>query len=85
MSQTECDHKTLAILIFAEKGAPPEFNMNHPLEAIIVFGLVVKQVLLPRPLFSTVVQVASSGVARRRSKENAKANKNRTDRMDGYG
>merc|ERR1719284_353827 len=84
----------LAILTFAGKDASAEFDMIHPPDVIEKYapdavigtlGTGGESGSVPAASVSAVKQVATSGVAGGRSKDYAKANKNRTDRMDGYG
>jgi len=84
----------LAILTFAGKDASAEFDMIHPPDVIEKYapdavigtlGTGGESGSVPAASVSAVKQVAASGVAGGRSKDYAKANKNRTDRMDGYG
>merc|ERR1719284_1226541 len=84
----------LAILAFAGKDASAEFDMIHPPDVIEKYapdavigtlGTGGESGSVPAASVSAVKQVVASGVAGGRSKDYAKANKNRTDRMDGYG
>merc|ERR1719284_1906775 len=84
----------LAILTFAGKDASAEFDMIHPPDVIekyapdAVIGAVGtggEPASVPAAGVSAAKQVVASGVAGGRSEDYAKANKNRSDRMDGYG
>ena len=83
----------LDILSFAGNDASAEFDTFHPLRVIVNF---VQEAIIASlgtggesgwahaSHVSAVAQVASSGVAGRRSKDCAKSNNNLRARMDGY-
>jgi len=84
----------LAILTFAGKDATAEFDMIHPPDVIekyapdAVIGLLgTGDATGASPIGDApaAAQVAVAGVGGARTKDYAKANKNRSARMDGYG
>merc|ERR1712136_679004 len=84
----------LAILTFAGKDATAEFDMIPPPDVIekyapdAVIGAIGtggESASVPAAGVSAVTPVAASVVGGSRAKDYTKANKNRNDRMDGYG